>query len=179
MFATILIPVMLLTPGAVQGREEQVLRQFAHSVESYARLHQAALESVPRALCGGPEEIELTRSLLDMEIRRLRSNAREGEIFTREVGALVRRRLEHAIRDARWFRPDPEIGPGGKPIRWLAEVNAAYPPYFADQPWAAFRALPPLPDELEYRLVGRDLVLIDVIANLVVDVLRDAIRAEE
>ena len=176
MFATILIPAILLSPADIHGREAQVLRQFAHSVENYAALHRAALESVPRGLCGGPEEIELTRSLLDGEIRRLRPNAREGEIFTREAGALLRRRLHAAVREARWFPPDSEIGPGGRPLRWVAEVNAGYPPYSGAQPWQAFRALPALPDELEYRLVGRDLVLVDVTADLVVDILREALQ---
>src|SRR5687767_2989755 len=101
MFATILVPIMLLTPGA-QGPDEQVLRSFTQSVESYARLHREALESVPRELCGGPEEMESTRSLLDSEIRRLRPNAREGEIFTREVGTLIRRRVAAAVRAAGW-----------------------------------------------------------------------------
>ena len=177
MFATILVPIVLLIPG-VQGRDEQVLRMFANSVESYARLHREALESVPRELCGGPEELELTRSLLDIEIRRLRPDAREGEIFTREVGTLIRSRVEAAVRNAGWIPPDPEIDGGGRPVRRVAEVNAVYP-YFGTHPWSVFRALPPLPEELEYRLVGRDLVLIDVTANLVVDVLREAIGGEE
>jgi hypothetical protein len=55
-------------------------------------------------------------------------------------------------------------------------VNFGYPPYYSARDPAVFRDLPPLPGELEYRVVGRDLVLLDVIANLVVDVLRDAIR---
>jgi len=177
MFATILVSIMLLPPG-VQGRDEQILRLFTHSVESYARLHREALESVPRELCGGPEEIELTRSLLDSEIRRLRPNAREGEIFSREVGTLIRRRVEAAVRNAGWIPPDPEVGASGRPVRRVAEVNAAYSLSFGTHPWSVFRALPPLPEELEYRFVGRDLVLIDVTANLVVDVLRGAIGGE-
>jgi hypothetical protein len=51
-------------------------------------------------------------------------------------------------------------------------------------PWEAgpprwhvlFWSLPPLPHELEYRLLGTDLVLLDAGARLVVDVLRDAVR---
>mgnify|MGYP006375434595 CR=1 FL=1 len=35
-------------------------------------------------------------------------------------------------------------------------------------------ALPPLPEGLEYRFVGRHLIIRDVAANIVVDVLRDA-----
>ena len=50
-------------------------------------------------------------------------------------------------------------------------------------PWGAGRstftwllaALPALPEDLEYRLVGRNLVLIDLRANIVVDVLRGAV----
>jgi hypothetical protein len=38
-------------------------------------------------------------------------------------------------------------------------------------PWLA-GALPVLPGELAYRLVGRDFVLIDVQSNLVVDLIR-------
>lgn len=39
------------------------------------------------------------------------------------------------------------------------------------------RALPPLPRELEYRFAGRNLVLIDFHADMVVDILNDALAA--
>jgi hypothetical protein len=39
--------------------------------------------------------------------------------------------------------------------------------------------LPELPGELEYRFLGRDLLLVDVLANLVVDVLHDALPEPE
>jgi hypothetical protein len=37
------------------------------------------------------------------------------------------------------------------------------------------RKLPDLPPELEYRIVGRSLILRDVKANLIVDILRDVV----
>jgi hypothetical protein len=49
---------------------------------------------------------------------------------------------------------------------WLA-ANAMWPLMIA--------ALPPLPEELEYRFVGRDLVLLDVHAGLIVDILPNAL----
>ena len=42
----------------------------------------------------------------------------------------------------------------------------------------AVEALPPLPDELQYRLVGGHLVLVDIHACLVVDILRHVLVAE-
>jgi hypothetical protein len=40
---------------------------------------------------------------------------------------------------------------------------------------ALLQVLPPLPRELEYRFVDRDLVLIDIHADLVVDILKEAL----
>lgn len=53
-------------------------------------------------------------------------------------------------------------------------------------PWAIgtamvpsiLEALPPLPPELQYRMVARDLVLIDVHASLVADILREALATD-
>jgi hypothetical protein len=39
--------------------------------------------------------------------------------------------------------------------------------------------LPELPPELEYRFVGRDLVLVDVLGSVVVDVLRESLPISE
>jgi hypothetical protein len=42
--------------------------------------------------------------------------------------------------------------------------------------WPSMLAgLPQLPPELEYRFLGRHLILVDVLANVVVDVLYDAL----
>ena len=58
------------------------------------------------------------------------------------------------------------------------EVNATLPPGIGRPAWPAdYNALPDLPAELEYRFVGRNLVLLDAEATLVVDVLREALPA--
>jgi hypothetical protein len=58
------------------------------------------------------------------------------------------------------------------------EVNQPFPPVVATARWLPLvRALPGLPLELDFALWGRDLVLIDVAANLALDVLPDALPA--
>jgi hypothetical protein len=52
--------------------------------------------------------------------------------------------------------------------RWPATVFAMMPP-------DVLNALPALPEELEYRFVHRDLVLYDAHADLIVDIVSDAI----
>ena len=44
-------------------------------------------------------------------------------------------------------------------------------------PWCVLRELPLIPDELQFRFVEHDLVLIDIDASLVVDVLPNALPA--
>ena len=66
-------------------------------------------------------------------------------------------------------------------------VIAAAPCVAEPVPWNAgpvmwpsmLAGLPELPGELEYRFLGRDLLIIDVLANLVVDVLHDALPEPE
>ena len=57
------------------------------------------------------------------------------------------------------------------------DVNGIYPTTIplATFPPALLRKLPDLPPELEYRIVGRSLILRDVKANLIVDILRDVV----
>jgi hypothetical protein len=44
-------------------------------------------------------------------------------------------------------------------------------------PWYLVEALPPLPYEVQYRLVGRDLVLLDVELGLAIDTVRNVFLA--
>jgi hypothetical protein len=105
-------------------------------------------------------------------IRTARSHARRGEIFTPGVSSMFRYRIEQAI----W---ESEEGPA-YPV-WVDEpgpallINGRIPWGVAATRWPFPRALPPLPEVLEYRLVGSTLVLLDVRADLIVDILPDAL----
>jgi hypothetical protein len=58
-------------------------------------------------------------------------------------------------------------------------VNAEYPdglPLVTIPP-SLLRALPALPDDMEYRLVGRDLILLDGKSGVVVDILQNVVPA--
>jgi hypothetical protein len=180
MVATMLLIPLLISPITSQPDDERTLMRYRASVSAYVQLHRDASAALPSpALCAGPEQIELTRQELAAEIRVLRPNAREGAIFTDEVAGIFRRRLERALADlemeaADVFPPDP--GEHAAP-RLLLDVNGFFPWEAGPPRWRElFWTLPSLPEELEYRLVGGDLVLLDVEARLIVDILVDAIR---
>jgi hypothetical protein len=71
----------------------------------------------------------------------------------------IRKSLEHA-----------------EPVQGQLRVNAPYPSVpLQSTPPSLLLNLPPLPSEVDYRLVGRALVLRDVQANLIVDFVPNAI----
>src|SRR5207248_4892695 len=83
-----------------------------------------------------------------------------------------------------------DLGPRGEklraslrhaePVKTLnLQVNDSYPQGVPLQstPPSLLLDLPKLPSELEYRIVGRDLVLRDVKANLIVDFINNVIPA--
>jgi hypothetical protein len=94
----------------------------------------------------------------------------DAEELTRQADTLAT-----AIRDARPRAKEGDIftfsaGEAFGALPWRTHVPLM----------PIIRELPELPPELEYRFIGRDLVLMDVGANMVVDVLRDALpRAVE
>ncbi|HXJ40268.1 MAG TPA: hypothetical protein VNH18_13395, partial [Bryobacteraceae bacterium] len=66
----------------------------------------------------------------------------------------------------------------GEPLRKLQlQVNGSYPEDmpFTSVPATLLRVLPPLPEEVAYRIVGHDFVLQDMKARLVVDFIPGAL----
>jgi hypothetical protein len=180
MLTTMLLTAALLTPAVTaQPNDERAVRRYRTAVDAYAVLHRDAASALPEGgLCAGPEQLELLRITLSTQIQILRPDAQEGDIFDPDISEVLRARLSRALAD---FEEGPLVSPsdfdGPDDLPYVVQVNGFFPRE-ADPPrWRAlFWALPSLPAELEYRFVGRDLVLLDVEARLVVDILRDAIR---
>ena len=149
-----------------------VVTDFLDSVADYVELRRQVAAGISGPIfCSDPEELTRQAAQLAASIRDARPLATEGTIFTPRVAVFFRARIAHAVRTATHVAI-----PVDQPDDVVLEVHAALP-------WSAGRlpspalveALPALPYELEYRFVGRHLVLLDVEANLVVDVLRDAL----
>ena len=64
-----------------------------------------------------------------------------------------------------------------EPVQLHLRVNDSYPADVPLQstPPSLLTNLPPLPKEIEYRVAGHDLILLDAKANLVVDLIENAI----
>ncbi len=95
-------------------------------------------------------------------------------IFTLPVAMVFRQMIAKALEES-----GGAVAAMSAPGAWTARHPAVFERVPATElqefPEVLARALPGLPDFLEYRLIGRDLVLRDIEADLIIAVLRDAI----
>jgi hypothetical protein len=124
---------------------ERATIAFTTAVARYVELHRL-LEFHVAGYTADPEQMARARHQHREAIRIARAAGRHGDVFTPLVSAYFRRRIDTATRGL-------AVPDGGFPIE----------------------VLPELPEELQYRFQGRDLVILDVETDLVVDVLKDAL----
>lgn len=155
------------------------LQEYQKRLEGYVELHKKAAAGLPRlGETSSPGSIEQREKLLAEAIRGSRRDARPGDLFG-SAAPLIRQvvRRDWATRsaaDRRALRAETqEDGPYVGPV----VVNMTYPAgvSLATMPPLLLKELPRLPEALEYRLLGRRLILRDVAANLIIDLIDGAL----
>jgi len=169
------------TTAAAAGVNVQaaVLKDFQTRLDGYIDIHKKA-ESGGGKLkqTESPAEINNKQDVLAARIAILRADAAHGDIFTPEIRTAIRRLLAPELagedgRDAKAILKDDAPPSGSVPLK----INAKYPDGLTRPtlPANLLLNLPQLPKGLEYRIVGKHLVLIDIDANIVVDYIQNAI----
>ena len=154
------------------------LQLFADRVAAYSELHQR-VDAVfpPWKATDDMAGIFRRRAILAAAIKAERPNAKQGDIFQPSAASAVRGIVADALSgvDVEWMLQalyeECEMPSGYRP-----EVNTGYPRWATQEmPFVLLSALPALPAGIQYRLIDHDLLLWDVDANLIVDVLPDAL----
>ena len=150
--------------------------EFQKRIQAYLKVHNEAEGKVPNLKnTDDPQKISDRERALAQTIMTLRAGAQPGEIFAPEYQPYFIKIVQDdfAKRTAR----DRKAIVSELPAKMKVDVNTPYPTTIplATFPPSLLRKLPDLPPELEYRIVGRSLILRDVKANLIVDVLRDVV----
>ena len=160
--------------------EERVLRDFDRRVNDYVRLHRRLERSLPPEGVVDLEDMSFVVDELHAALVAARPQARAGEFFTPAVASVVTARIEQAVEKIGLSPAELLIAmnPGRRYGTAEPVVNGRFPAVRRARVWPALAAaLPALPDELEFQFVYRDLVLVDTHADLVVDILEDALPA--
>jgi hypothetical protein len=155
-----------------------VLVDFQKRIDAYVEMHKDVDKGAARLKeTNDPAKIRDAQATLAERIRAARSNARPGDIFTPQIRAMFRRLMYPELKGAEGRETKSELkedAPASVPLK----VNAAYPEGkpLPTVPPNILANLPQLPEDLEYRIVDKHLILRDVDANLIVDYIPNAIR---
>ncbi len=166
-------------PPQVGEEQARVFKLFAARVGQYVKLRKDVEASLP-ALKPTKEVARIAdhQHALARKITQARRGARQGDIFTDEVTRQFRGIIRGEFQGPaaqlarKTIRPDDS----SKVIVRL-HVNDVYPENMplTTMPPTLLSKLPPLPQELAYQIVGRDLTLKDTKAGLIVDLIPNAI----
>jgi hypothetical protein len=174
-------PSQLWASGAqgppTASADAAAIKQFDDSIANYMALRQKLRSEV-----AGPVKNSSSSQLTNASdalagaIERARQDAHVGSIFNEPVATVIKRRIADAVRTEKLgavladIDDDGKAGPSPKVHRRLP-VSAQ----MATMPPSLLKVLPPLPKELEYRILGRFLVLRDVDASLILDYIPAAV----
>ena len=155
-----------------EAREElEGLQRFQKQVDNYARIHENQLARLGK-------QQAVTAQALALAIAADRAKARQGDVFVPRVQPLLRRLIAEQLKG-----PDTQAAAKavveGNPAKEadsvpvVPRVNAVYPSGATRStvPPSLLLSLPPLPECLHYRFVNRDLILVDSVAQIIVDYL--------
>lgn len=164
---------------AVPSSDEVALAKFRESVDAYLGLRKRISEELPPLkVTPRAAEINAASDALARAVQRGRGNARQGSFFDSSIAVVIRRQLELALRSTDRASVLALINEEPSTLK-RPTIHMRFPAgaILATSPAVLLQALPPLPKELEYRFIGRILVLRDVEAALILDYLSPALPA--
>ena len=177
--------LILANTASVHSEDEQVsLKSFEERVAKYVELHKRVQAGIPRIQeTADPAVLVRQQQMLAAGIRSSRSNAAQGEIFLPAIRKIFLQVIKQELSGPKGaavraiLLDDGNPKPAGSPTPVAIAVNAPYPAGapLSTVPPSLLSKFPSLPEELDYRFVGRSLILRDTKANVIVDILPDAI----
>ena len=150
----------------------EVIKDFLKRVDVYVALHKKLEQTLP------PLPKQTTPQIIDQHERALaklvqaeRKGAKQGDVFTTHMQALVKRLLVPIFRGADGAHVRAEIMDNEYKGNVVLTPNGRYPDEIpvSTVPPQVLQFLPKLPEELEYRFVRQSLILFDPHAHIIPD----------
>jgi hypothetical protein len=157
-----------------QAADAAGFKEFSDRVKDYVKLHNSQeILLPPLKQTVVPEMIAAHQAALARSIRQARPDAKVGDIFTPVARQSFQDVIQSAMEGPRGANVDATLKQGSPLPPMSFTVNETYPDgvAYTTVPPTLLLVFPKLPDEVVYRVVLHDLLLLDLKANLVVDVI--------
>lgn len=158
--------------------EADIFKDFQRRVDDYVALHrkiEADLPALPNDAT--PEQIDARQRDLLKRLAAARSGAKQGDLLTPGMDKLIHARFEQVFKEQKDGAAVKDSVMDENPTGLHVAVNERYPDEvpLSTMPPEVLEFLPKMPEELEFRFVGRDLIIMDPHAHLIVDFVSNAI----
>jgi hypothetical protein len=156
--------------------DAKALAAFLERVNQYVELHRKLEDALPHlSKESTPKQIDTHQRTLGEQIQKARRGAKAGDIFTPDAQVAIKKLLGRVFGGADGPALKASImdeNPGIANLR----VNDRYPDSvpLSTIPPQVLQGLPKLPEEMEFRFIGNSLVLMDVHAHIIADLIPDA-----
>lgn len=158
--------------------DSRLIDDFNKRIDDYMKTRNTVKSKMPALKpTNSPSDIKKHEQEFRHRLHEAREHQPQGSIFTAEISDYLRRRIETAMQGGEKKRVHQSLA-RSEPIKAVVRVNEPYPASVPLQsmPATLLLNLPKVPKEIDYRLVGQQLILRDVEANLVIDVFPNAIH---
>ena len=175
----IISPATALLAAQSRVERQQMRETFLQRVDAYVRLHREIEHLLPpEVVTSDLDRLFAPRIAMNSEMRKARSSARQGDIFTPGVSVYFRVLIAEALTRNGITNVLATIEEETT-VSMPPTVNGDYP---AGRSMPLMHpcligVLPPLPPEVRYSFIGPDLILWDLHAGLIVDVVPGALPA--
>ena len=164
------------TPAPSQATNAQgaATKAFLDRLNEYVAFHNNVEKMVPPLKeTATPSEISQREAALGAALIKQRPDAKEGDFLIKEYQPYIVKIIKDDF--AHRSLADRKALIVELPKNLKVGVNMVYPTALplATFPGNLLKAMPDLPKELEYRIVGRHLILRDVTGSVIVDLMRD------
>jgi hypothetical protein len=159
------------TPAQPVNEDAKALAGFLDRVNQYVAVHQKLENTLPKlSKESTPHQVDEHQRGLSQLMQQERKDAKQGDIFTPESQVVIKKFLAKVLSgpDAASLKASiMDENPGVPNLK----VNSRYPDEIpvSTIPPPLLEWLPKLPEEMEYRFVGNDLILMDTHAHIIAD----------
>jgi hypothetical protein len=167
--------------GPLSEADSRALDTMTKRLEDYVELHRRIEQTLPKLPDNAtPMQIDRNQRLFEQKMRDARRDAKPGDIFTPEARPVILRLLRQVFSGREGHDLKASIM-DENPVATPRVVNGRYPDSvpLSTVPPEVLQTLPTLGEDMEYRFIGDDLILLDTHAHVVADVIEDALPKTE
>lgn len=172
-----LLSMFLFSCAMAQEANGGPVKEFQDRIDNYLSIQKK--QGIAKKPTESPSKLAEEKQKTAEKTQQARPAAQRGDIFTPTVSAYFKRQIESTLHGPEGSKVRASLRHAEPLPNVQLRVNARYPRNLPLQstPPTLLKNLPPLPKELQYRIVGSALVLYDMSSGLVVDFIPGAVPA--